>query len=89
MTESNPINGELQPLRTMNEVATFLGVSRSTAFRMKKAQSWPCIMIGSQTRFDEDDIRAIIEINRQTPPPPKTVPKVGTRANRNRQRAGG
>lgn len=83
MTETTPsTTNELQPLRTIEEVAAMLRVSRSTSFRMKKAQSWPCIMLGSQTRFDEGDIKAIIDMNRQVPPPPKTIPNVGTRARR-------
>ena len=75
----------MDPLLTIGEVAAILRVSRSTAFRMKKADKWPCILIGTQPRFDPDNLQQIINMYRQTPPPPKTVPKVGTRATRRNQ----
>jgi excisionase family DNA binding protein len=75
----------MDPLRTMGEVADILRISRSTAFRMKKAQQWPHVRLGTEIRFTNADIEAIIQMNHQTPPPPKTVPNVGTRANRRRK----
>jgi len=72
----------MEPLLTIGEVATILRVSRSTAYRMKKEQRWPCILIGTQPRFDQDNLKQIIDMNRQTPPPVKTVPNVGTRSKR-------
>ncbi|WP_156368346.1 AlpA family transcriptional regulator [Arthrobacter sp. Leaf137] len=71
-----------EPLMTMADVATFLQVSRSTAFRLKKEQNWPCIMLGSQPRFDQSDLEAIINMNRKESPSMKVTPNVGTRANR-------
>ena len=72
----------MEPLKDMGDVAKLFGISRSTAFRMKKAQSWPCVRFGTEIRFTDEDIQAIIQINHQQPPPPKTRPNVGTRANR-------
>ena len=72
----------MEPLKDMGDVAKLFGISRSTAFRMKKAQSWPCVRFGTEIRFTDEDIQAIIQINHQQPPPQKTVPSVGTRANR-------
>ena len=77
---------QLQPLMTITEVAAILRVSRSTAFRMRRLQNWPCIKIGTQPRFDQDDLRAIIEMNREQPPQPKVVPNVGIRAERLKRR---
>ena len=70
---------------TIGELAALLKVSRSTAFRMKKAQQWPCILFGTEVRFSAEDVEAIKAMNHKTPPAPKTVPKVGTRANRRKQ----
>jgi len=67
---------------TISEIAALLQVSRSTAFRMKKKDSWPHVRIGTEIRFTAADYEAIVSIYHQAPPPPKTVPKVGTRANR-------
>ena len=72
----------MEPLIKIKELADILRVSRSTAFRMKKAQSWPHVLLGTEVRFTQADVEAIVQMNHQAPPPPKTVPNVGTRANR-------
>jgi len=74
----------MEPLHTIDEVARILRVSRSTAFRKKKDDNWPCIRVGTTLLFDEENIKQIIDMYRQTPPPPKTVPNVGIRAARKR-----
>ena len=77
----------MEPLRTIDELAVILRVSRSTAFRRKKEDKWPCIRVGTVLLFDEENVKQIIEMYRQqTPPPPKTTPNVGTRANRRRSK---
>ena len=70
------------PVRTytIGEVARMLRIERSTAFSRKKADSWPCIRIGTTLLFDEDNIKQIIEMYREKPAPAKTVPNVGIRA---------
>jgi len=76
----------MEPLKTMGDVARIFGISRSTAFRMKKDQSWPHVRFGTEIRFTESDIEAIVQMNHKTPAPPKTTPNVGTRANRRRNK---
>lgn len=75
----------MEPLKDMGDVARLFGISRSTAFRMKKAQSWPHVRFGTEIRFTDADIEAIIQLNHQQPPPPRTKPNVGVRANRRNQ----
>ena len=76
----------MEPLITIGELAGRLQVSRSTAFRMKKKDSWPHVRIGTEIRFTEQDYEAIVAIYHQQPAPPKTTPNVGTRANRRRNK---
>lgn len=75
----------MDPLITIDELARILRVSRSTAFRRKKEDRWPCIRIGTLLVFDEDNIKQILDMYREAPPPPKVVPQVGTRARRNKK----
>lgn len=76
----------MEKLKTMTDVAEMFGISRSTAFRLKRAQGWPCVRFGTELRFTEADIEAILQLNHQAPPPPKTVPNVGTRSKRRNQK---
>jgi hypothetical protein len=75
----------MEKLKTMTDIAEMFGISRSTAFRLKRQQSWPCVRFGTEIRFTDEDVAAIIQINHQAPPPPKVVPNVGTRAARRRK----
>lgn len=72
----------------IQEVADLFRISRSTAYRLKKSQQWPHLLVGSETRFSPAHIAAIEAMMEQAPPAPKVVPSVGTRANRRRQRDG-
>ena len=72
----------MDPLLSIGDVALIFGISRSTAFRLKKQQSWPHVRFGTEIRFTPEDVQAIIALNHKAPPPPRTVPNVGTRANR-------
>jgi predicted DNA-binding transcriptional regulator AlpA len=75
----------MEPFIDIGAVAQIFGISRSQAYRMKKAQAWPHHLFGTEIRFSQEDIKAIAELNHKTPPPPKTRPNVGTRARRNQQ----
>lgn len=77
---------DMDPLVKIDEVARLLGISRSTAFRYKKADNWPCYRIGTELRFSAEDIEAIRAKYQQTPPEPRRTPRVGTRANRRNQK---
>ena len=70
---------------TIGELAALLKISRSTAFRLKKLESWPHVRLGTEIRFSRQDYEAIVQMNHKTPPPPRTVPNVGTRAARRKQ----
>ena len=72
----------MEPLRTIGEVAEMFKISRSTAYRMKKADSWPHHRFGTEIRFSEADIAAIQAKYAQTPTPDRRAPRIGTRANR-------
>ena len=75
----------MERLITIGELAELFQISRSTAYKLKKLQSWPHILLGTEIRFSPEDVEAIKAINHKTPPPPKTVPNVGTRANRRKK----
>jgi predicted DNA-binding transcriptional regulator AlpA len=67
------------------DLARLFKVSRSTIFRRAKEENWPRTRIGSDgktDRFSRSDIEAIKQLSHKAPPPPKTVPSVGTRARR-------
>jgi hypothetical protein len=67
------------------DLARLFKVTRSTIFARAKAQNWPRTRIGTDgktDRFTRADVEAIIQLNHKAPPPPRTVPNVGTRANR-------
>lgn len=66
------------------DLAALFKVSRSTIFTRAKAENWPRTRFGSDgksDRFSRADIEAIKKLHHKEPVT-KTVPKVGTRANR-------
>jgi hypothetical protein len=75
----------MEPLVDILEVARLLDISRSTAYRLKKADSWPHYLIGTEIKFSAENIEAIRAKYQQTPPEPRRAPRVGTRANRRKQ----
>ena len=75
----------MEPLKDIGEVARLFGISRSTAYRLKKQDDWPHHRFGTEIRFSEDDIETIRAKYAQTPPEPRRAPRVGTRANRRKQ----
>lgn len=58
----------MEPLKSIGDVAEIFGITRSEAFRMKKEQGWPCARFGTELRFTQADIEAIIQLNHRTPP---------------------
>jgi excisionase family DNA binding protein len=75
----------MEPLVDIGEVARLFGISRSTAYRLKKADSWPHHRLGTEIRFSAEDIEAIRAKYQQAGPEPRRAPRVGTRANRRKQ----
>jgi excisionase family DNA binding protein len=75
----------MEPLKTIGEVAALFQISRSTAYRLNKQDSWPNHRFGTELRFSAEDIEAIRTKYQQTPPEPRRAPRVGTRANRRKQ----
>ena len=77
----------MEPLITIGELAELFQISRSTAYRLKKDQRWPCIRFGTEIRFSQENVEAIKALNAQTPAhEPRRAPRVGTRANRRNQK---
>jgi len=72
----------MDKLITIGELAELFQISRSTAYRLKKSQNWPCHRFGTEIRFSPENIEAIKALNAQAPPEPRRAPRVGTRANR-------
>jgi excisionase family DNA binding protein len=75
----------MEPLVDIGEVARLFGISRSTAYRLKKADSWPFHRFGTEIRFSAEDIEQIRAKYQQAAPEPRKAPKVGTRAQRRKQ----
>ena len=76
----------MEPLITIGELAELFKISRSTAYRMKKEQSWPHIRFGTEIRFSQENLEAIKALNAQTPAPDRRAPRIGTRANKRNQK---
>jgi excisionase family DNA binding protein len=76
----------MEPLVDITEVARLFGISRSTAYRLKKQDQWPHHLFGTEIRFSEADIEVIrAKYAQTTAPEPRRAPRVGTRANRRKQ----
>jgi len=76
----------MEALITITELAELFKISRSTAYRMKKEQSWPHIRFGTEIRFSQENLEAIKALNAQTPAPDRRAPRIGTRANKRNQK---
>jgi len=76
----------MDPLKTIGEVAALFNISRSTAYRLKKSDSWPCHLFGTEIRFSAEDVAAIQAKYAQTPAPDRRAPRIGTRANKRNQK---
>jgi excisionase family DNA binding protein len=76
----------MEPLKTIGEVAELFQISRSTAYRLKKADNWPHHRLGTELRFSAEDIEQIQAKYQQAAPEPRRAPRVGTRANRRNQK---
>lgn len=69
-------------LYTIEEVAALFKITRSHAYRLKKEQNWPHVMLGNSLRFTADDIQQIVAMNRKqqpTPETPKRAPRIPKR----------
>jgi len=76
----------MEPLKTIGEVAELFKISRSTAYRLKKQDSWPSHRFGTEIRFSPEDVAAIQAKYAQTPAPDRRAPRIGTRANKRNQK---
>lgn len=69
-------------LYTIEELAALFKITRSHAYRLKKEQVWPHVMLGGSLRFTADDIQQIVAMNRKqqpTPEAPKRAPRIPKR----------
>ena len=62
-------------LYTIEEVASLFKITRSHAYRLKKEQVWPHVMLGGSLRFTADDIQQIVAMNRKQQPTTETSRK--------------
>ena len=75
----------MEPLLTIGEVAALFKISRSSAYRLKKQDNWPCHRFGTELRFSPEDIATIQAKYAQTPTERRT-PNIGKRANKRNQK---
>jgi len=66
---------------TITQVADLFSITRSHAYRLKKADRWPCHMFGDSLRFSPEDIRAIAAMYQKQPQPetPRKAPRIPKR----------
>jgi len=57
----------MEPLLTVNDVATILKINVLTVRRMIKRGNLPCHRVGRQRRFTEKDIERFLELSVFTP----------------------
>jgi hypothetical protein len=76
------------PFRTysIEDMARFLHIQRSTAYQRKRADKWPCIRVGTVLSFTEEHVQQILSLYEDKPPAPKVTPTVGTRATRRKNK---
>jgi excisionase family DNA binding protein len=55
----------LKPLMSLEEVASTLGVHRTTVSRYAYSGKLPCVPIGRRLMFDEDDVKLFIDGRKQ------------------------
>jgi excisionase family DNA binding protein len=53
---------DIEPLWTWKEVANFLGVGRSTVFKLVAETDLPCAHVGRQLRFSPARVRQWFEV---------------------------
>ncbi|MBT8159327.1 MULTISPECIES: helix-turn-helix domain-containing protein [Arthrobacter] len=68
----------------IEQLAELLRIGRSHAYRLKREQQWPHVLLGSQIRFTVDDVKAIVAMNHKSPGTAPRGPRVGTGARRER-----
>ncbi|MFC8037806.1 helix-turn-helix transcriptional regulator [Paenarthrobacter sp. NPDC057355] len=73
-------NSTEPPMLTTEEVAALFQISRSTAYRLKKKDSWPHHQFGErEIRFSAEDVKAIQAMYRKQPAPdPRSAPRIGS-----------
>lgn len=72
----------MEPLLTIGEVAKLFKISRSTAYRLNKADKWPNHRFGTELRYSPEDVAAIQAKYAQSPAPERRTPNIGKRAQR-------
>jgi excisionase family DNA binding protein len=63
-----PAADVLSPLLSINEVARLLSVSRRTVYALIRRGDLAPIRVGERLRFEQADVRAYLERNRETTP---------------------
>jgi excisionase family DNA binding protein len=60
-----PLSTSIQTLRTINEVAAYLGIGRTSVYRLVAAGELRAVRVGKRRRFRPEDIDAFLERNRE------------------------
>lgn len=60
--------GRLEPLLTIGEVASLLGVSRATVYALMRGGELVAIRVGERARFEPVDVRAYLRRHREAGP---------------------
>jgi excisionase family DNA binding protein len=60
-----PLADSLSPLLSINQVARLLGISRKTLYALIRRGDLLPIRVGERLRFDQADIRAYLERQRE------------------------
>jgi excisionase family DNA binding protein len=55
-------------LLTISDVAALLGISRGSVYRLMRSGELVAIRVGERARFDQADVRAYLERNREITP---------------------
>ncbi|WP_426998170.1 helix-turn-helix domain-containing protein [Pseudarthrobacter sp. N5] len=77
-------------LYTIDDLADIFQISRTKAYELMRVERWPHSKYGTKTRFEEADLEAIKAMHRQPAaeaPRDRRVPRIGTGAQRSRNRA--
>jgi excisionase family DNA binding protein len=49
------------PLRTVNQLAAYLGVTRATVYKLVRGGDLPAVVVGKRLRFRAEDVDAYLE----------------------------
>lgn len=69
-------------LYTVEDLMEIFQVSKTTLYSRKKADGWPCFLIGCKVRFSETHLETILSLYEKQPQPKERRDRLGIRARR-------